>query len=134
MSIQPKLERLAQKAAQLEQKEIEIETWAEDQFKSIQDKVGQIDQMILYQIEQDQRRASQRTLFTLMYLPVQIGLWATRSVTHHLLPPPPESDLEPLEQQRRQLRTENSDDLNHRHHSPRPHHPTQGKKSETMSL
>ncbi|ORY95596.1 hypothetical protein BCR43DRAFT_475525 [Syncephalastrum racemosum] len=134
VSLQPKLEQLAHKAAQMEQKETKLEAWAEDRFKSIQDKIGHIDQMILYRIEQDQHRASRRTLFTLMYLPIQIALWASRSVTHHLLPPPTESDLEPLEQQRRQLRTENSDDSFDHYHPAHHQHSREVKKGEMMSL
>ncbi|KAI8139355.1 hypothetical protein BJV82DRAFT_626946 [Fennellomyces sp. T-0311] len=77
----PAIEKIAKAAKRMERKEAKFKEWSEERFSVIDDKVDDLDQLILYRIEQDQRQSSQRTLVTLMFLPVNIGLWAAKNMT-----------------------------------------------------
>jgi hypothetical protein len=50
-------------------------------------KVHDFDQFICYSIEQDQRKSAQRLLVAVMFLPINIALWAVRRLST-LLPIP----------------------------------------------
>ena len=65
----------------MEHKESKFKEWTEERLSVIDDKVDDLDGLILYRIEQDQRKSSQRTLVTLMFLPVNIALWAAKGMT-----------------------------------------------------
>ncbi|KAI9494414.1 hypothetical protein BDB00DRAFT_762056 [Zychaea mexicana] len=78
--LDPAVKKLAKAAKRVERKEAKFKEWSEERFSAIDGKVNGLDQVILYRIEQDQLQSSQRTLVALMFLPVNIALWAAKGM------------------------------------------------------
>jgi hypothetical protein len=85
--INPTIQQLTKAMKKFEKKETALRSWSEEQFTEINQKVQGFDQFICYSIEQDQRKSAQRVLVTLMFLPMNLILWAAKRMTG-LLPIP----------------------------------------------
>ncbi|KAI7853990.1 hypothetical protein BDC45DRAFT_441349 [Circinella umbellata] len=79
--LEPAIEKIVKSAKRMENRELKFKKWTEERLFAIDDKVDELDELILYRIEQDKRKSSQRTLVALMFLPVNIALWAAKGMT-----------------------------------------------------
>lgn len=83
--INPTLQHLAKALKRFEKRDVALRTWSEEQFTSLDLKVREFDQYILYRIEQDQRQQAHGMVVSLILLPLNISLWVAKRMTH-LLP------------------------------------------------
>ncbi|KAI8391507.1 uncharacterized protein BYT42DRAFT_489254 [Radiomyces spectabilis] len=86
-SLNPTIQQLSKAMRRMEKKEANLRSWSETQFAAMEQKVHEYDQYICYRIEQDQRRSTQHTLITLVFLPLNLTLWFLRRMSY-LLPIP----------------------------------------------
>lgn len=69
------LQELAKALYRVEKKKRSFQRWSEERFQALDIKFNELDSIITHTIEQDQRRSTQRTFVTLMFLPVNTFLW-----------------------------------------------------------
>ncbi|KAG0163508.1 hypothetical protein DFQ30_011447 [Apophysomyces sp. BC1015] len=83
----PTIQQLSKAVKRLEKKEMAFRSLSEDQFATVDQKIREFDQFICYRIEQDQRKSTQWTVVTLMFLPLNIVFWIVKRMSY-LLPLP----------------------------------------------
>lgn len=85
--ITPSIQTLSKAIRQFEKQDKSFRSWSEDNFTKIDKRVCDLDQLVCYSIEQDQKKSAQKLLVTLMFLPINLTFWAAKRMTG-LLPIP----------------------------------------------
>ncbi|KAF7720949.1 hypothetical protein EC973_005741 [Apophysomyces ossiformis] len=96
----PTVQQLSKAVKRLEKKELDLRSFSEGRFASVDRKIREFDQFICYRIEQDQRKSAQWTIVNLIFLPLNLAFWMVKRMSH--LFPSSAGLLESSEQQQQQ--------------------------------
>ncbi|KAI9253675.1 hypothetical protein EDC94DRAFT_525116 [Helicostylum pulchrum] len=85
--ITPSIQNLSNAIRQFEKKDKSFRSWSEENFSKMEKRVCDLDQLLYFSMEQDQKKSAQKLLVTLMFLPINLTFWAASRMAG-LLPIP----------------------------------------------